>query len=450
MDENQPLIDRHPYTVSELNSVIKGMLEMQFADVWVEGEISNFRIPASGHQYFTLKDNASQLRAVCFKSQNRLFKFKPGDGLAVLARGRITVYEPRGEYQLVIDYMEPMGLGSLQLAFEQLKGRLQKEGLFAAEHKRSLPLLPNKIGIVTSPTGAAIRDILRILKRRNRALHVVIYPVKVQGEGAAQEIAAGLRYFNKSPDIDVLIVGRGGGSIEDLWAFNEEVVARAIYASRIPVISAVGHEIDFTIADFVADLRAPTPSAAAEMVSAVRSELQERIADLQDRLGKAAAYFLQARRQKLEVLGRSRAFSSVENRIRAAQQRVDELGYRSAAALKSNLSQYRNRYQLLDRRLERANPMQVLRGKRSQLTLHATRLKHAMEALIEAGISRLSQHAGKLNALSPLAILARGYSICQDSSGIIITRAVQVSPKSAVVVRLSEGRLNCEVITTQL
>ena len=297
------LAERQIYTVSQLNDEIKNLLETQFSDIWVEGEISNFRIPGSGHFYFTLKDSSSQLRGVCFKSQNRLLKFRPEDGLAVLSRGRLTVYEPRGEYQLVVDYMEPRGLGSLQLAFEQLKAKLQKEGLFDPTHKKPLPLLPQKIAVVTSPTGAVIRDILRVLRRRNRGLHVLIYPVRVQGEGAGQEIASGVRYLDTLPDVDVIITARGGGSIEDLWAFNDEIVVRAIFNSRIPVISAVGHETDFTIADFVADMRAPTPSAAAEIVSAVRSDLQERTANSVSRLRKALLYLLEVTQPKTAAAG---------------------------------------------------------------------------------------------------------------------------------------------------
>lgn len=438
--------ERRIYTVAELNEEIKGTLESQFFNIWVEGEISNFRTPASGHHYLTLKDDTAQLRAVCFRSQNRLLRFRPEDGLAVLARGSLTVYEPRGEYQLVIDTMEPMGLGSLQLAFEQLKAKLQKEGLFEAARKKKLPLLPQRIGVVTSPTGAAISDILRILKRRDRCLNVLVYPVKVQGDGAAAEIAAGVRHFGSGRDaVDVLIVGRGGGSIEDLWAFNEEIVARAIHQSRVPVISAVGHEVDFTIADFVADLRAPTPSAAAEMVSAVRAELQERTAGACRRLALSANRLLHARRQTLQLLGRSRAFSLVEGRIHSGQQRVDELSFKSISAVRAALLQKRNRHALLERRLERVNPLQVLHGRRAQLDLQCNRAHNAMQRLHQGYCNRLAEGAGKLQALSPLAILARGYAICLDRTGRILTDALESKPQDQVSVRLSRGRLECEV-----
>ncbi|HUT84984.1 MAG TPA: exodeoxyribonuclease VII large subunit, partial [Thermodesulfobacteriota bacterium] len=265
--------DIHILSISELTQLIKFQLEQSFDYLWVEGEISNFRIPSSGHFYFTLKDEKSQIRAVMFRSQNRTLEFSPEDGLSVICRGRLNVYETRGEYQLILDYLEPKGLGALQLAFEQLKQRLAQEGLFDPDHKKPLPQLPRKIGIVTSPTGAAIRDILNIIERRFANVGILIYPVKVQGEGAAQEIATALQELNQMPEIDVVILARGGGSIEDLWPFNEEVVARAIYHSEIPVISAVGHEVDFTIADFVADLRAPTPSAAAELVVRNKDDL---------------------------------------------------------------------------------------------------------------------------------------------------------------------------------
>jgi exodeoxyribonuclease VII large subunit len=256
----------HILTVSQLTDKIKILLEGSFPDIWVEGEISNLSIPQSGHAYFTLKDEQSQIRSVLFRSSQRFLKFTLQHGMQVICRGRLGVYEPRGEYQLILEYIEPKGVGALQLAFEQLKGRLEKEGLFDLEHKKPLPLLPLRIGIITSPTGAAIRDMLRVIKRRHPKMQILIYPVPVQGAEAAPQIIEAIRYFNAEKSIDVMVVGRGGGSLEDLWAFNEEAVARAIYSSTIPVITAVGHETDYTIADFVADLRAPTPSAAAEMV----------------------------------------------------------------------------------------------------------------------------------------------------------------------------------------
>src|SRR5579862_6676929 len=295
---------RRVWKVSELTESISELLERAFPDVWVEGEVSNCHAAQSGHIYFTLKDARSQIRCVCFRDQARMLKFRPEDGLHVTVRGSLGVYEPRGEYQIYVTVIEPVGAGALQIAFEQLKKKLQDEGLFDAARKRPLPVLPRCIGVVTSPTGAAIRDILRVLKRRFANVHVQIYPVKVQGEGAAAEVAAGLRHFNRAKFADVVIVARGGGSLEDLWAFNEEVVARAIADSKIPVISGVGHETDFTIADFVADLRAPTPTAAAELVSPHRDDLLGQVADAADALGRAMETRLAELRQRLDWVAR--------------------------------------------------------------------------------------------------------------------------------------------------
>src|ERR671924_1876239 len=297
-----PFFDRAILTVSEVSERIKIVLEDTFFDIWVEGEISNLRTPSSGHAYLTLKDEHSQIRAVLFKMQRRYLRFDPKDGMLVIVRGRISLYEPRGEYQLVIDYLEPKGIGALQIAFEQLKTRLAQAGLFDPARKRPLPVLPRGIGIVTSPTGAVIRDMLQILRRRFANLHVCIYPVRVQGDGAAEEIARAIEALNGDLGIEVIILARGGGSLEDLWAFNEESVARAIYQSRMPVISAVGHEIDFTIADFVADVRAPTPSAAAELVVAAKEEFCTRIDRLVDRLRTAVTANIQRRRTMVHML----------------------------------------------------------------------------------------------------------------------------------------------------
>src|SRR5919106_2719514 len=302
-----PFLERSILTVSEVSERIKIVLEDTFFDIWVEGEISNLRTPASGHAYLTLKDEHSQIRAVLFKMQRRYLPFDPKDGMLVIARGRISLYEPRGEYQLVLDYMEPKGIGALQIAFEQLKVRLAQAGLFDVTRKRPLPMLPRCLGIVTSPSGAVIRDILQILRRRFANLHVCVYPVRVQGDGAAAEIARGIEALNRYTGIDVIIVARGGGSLEDLRAFNEETVARAIYASKVPVISAVGHEIDYTIADFVADVRAPTPSAAAELVIRPKACQQRRV--LKDPWAP----------------------------LRTTEQRLDELNARLARAIRTHL-----------------------------------------------------------------------------------------------------------------
>jgi exodeoxyribonuclease VII large subunit len=392
---------RHVYTVSALTAEVKAVLEDGFSAVWVEGEVSNFKHHTSGHMYFTLKDADAQIRAVMFRGSNRLLKFQPKDGMAVLVFGTVTVYERRGEYQITVEFMEPRGVGALQLAFEQLKAKLEAEGLFEAARKRPLPRLPRKIGIITSPTGAVIRDMLTIIGRRFPGLAILIYPVQVQGETAAPEIAAALAAMGRRSDLDVLIVARGGGSLEDLWAFNEEVVARAIAASPIPVISAVGHETDVTIADFVADLRAPTPSAAAELVVAQRDELRQRVDDLLARALVAMENALAVRRTRAEMLGRHLAVLSPAAQVRSQAERLRGLTQR----------------------------------------LHAWWGMARMQRQ-----ERLKVLAGKLETLSPLAILARGYSICWSLPGRhVVKAAAEVGIGSEVAVRLHRGELRCLV-----
>src|SRR5712671_1417599 len=319
---------RKIYTVSELSFEIREMLERRFIDVWVEGELSNCKTSTAGHLYFTLKDDRAQLAAVCFRNTARLLRFRPDNGKALRARGRITAYEGRGEYQLIVEVLEPAGLGALQLAFEQLKEKLEKEGLFRAERKRPLPPLPRRIGIVTSPTSAALRDVLTVLKRRHNALDVLIYPSEVQGANASIQIAEGIDYLSAHTDVDVILVTRGGGSMEDLWPFNEERVARAIVRSQKPVISAVGHEVDFTICDFVADLRAATPSAAAEIVIQSKAEIVDRVRRLEGKLDSLMKYRLSSLRHFLASKVGSRGFVVAENRIRRLSQRVDDLSFR--------------------------------------------------------------------------------------------------------------------------
>ncbi len=390
---------RHVYSVSDLTAEIKAVLEDGFSGVWVEGEISNFKHHTSGHMYFTLKDDQAQIRAVMFRGSNRLLKFQPQDGLSVLAFGAVTVYERRGEYQIAVEFMEPKGIGALQLAFEQLKAKLEAEGLFDTARKRPLPRLPRKIGIITSPTGAVIRDILTIIGRRFPGLAVLIHPVQVQGEGAAQEIAAALRTLGARRDLDVLIVARGGGSLEDLWAFNAEGVARAIAASPIPVISAVGHETDVTIADFVADLRAPTPSAAAELVVAQRDELTQRVDDLVARAEATMDNLLAARRERVEMLRRHLALLSPLAQITRQADRL--------SAVRQRLLTW----------------WEVSRMRRGE---------------------RLRVLSGKLESLSPLRILARGYSICfRLPDRAVLKTAKEAAVGSEVAVRLHEGEIQC-------
>ena len=389
------------YSVSELTAELKALLENTFTGVWVEGEISNFKHHTSGHMYFTLKDDRGQLRAVMFRGSNRGLQFRPEDGLAVIVFGNVTIYEPRGEYQVYVEYMEPKGLGALQLAFEQLKTRLEAEGLFDPARKRPIPLLPKKIGLVTSPSGAAIRDILQIIHRRFANVQVLIFPVRVQGEGAAAEIVEGIESLNKRGDLDVLIVARGGGSIEDLWAFNEEVVARAIYASQTPVISAVGHETDFTIADFVADVRAPTPSAAAELVISRKAELSQRVDDL---------------------------FSRLVSHMRYRAERSGE------------------RLRSLERHLRLLSPLERVKRQRERLRDGALALQSSMSHRLALWRGDLRTAAARLDSLSPLAILARGYSVCRRLPDLsILTRAVSVAEGERVEVLLHQGGLICRV-----
>lgn len=437
--------ERKVYTVYDITSEIKRALEGGFGEIWVRGEISNFKHHSSGHMYFTLKDPRAQVKAACFRNHNRYLKFRPEDGLEVLVRGRISVYEPRGDYQILVEYLEPVGAGSLQLAFEQLKERLRKEGLFEQERKKPLPLLPRKIGIVTSPTGAAIRDMLRILERRNACLHILIYPARVQGPGAAEEIAAGVRYFNTRRDIDVIIVGRGGGSMEDLWAFNEEVVVRAIFQSLLPVISAVGHEVDFTISDFVADLRAPTPSAAAEMVSGAREDLLATAQSLSGRLEHAMRLGLERRRSALERMARNRAFDVASNKIRELQQRFDESTLRLSQAVLNFTSRLRHREDLLSTRLSKIDLRQWIARRKESLEKKQEWLQNEVRIQLGGKRSKLELAVGRMNALSPLASLERGYAICRDRQGLILRDASVVATGDPVEVRLAHGSLECKV-----
>ena len=429
------------YTVSEITAEIKTLLEAEFLDVLIQGEISNFTAATSGHLYFVLKDKGAQVKCAFFRSKARFLKFKIEDGMQVIVRGNLGVYELRGEYQLYIEFLEPKGIGSLQLAFEQLKARLQAEGLFDPQHKKPLPLLPHTIGIVTSPTGAAIQDILRILRRRHESVKVVIYPAKVQGEGAAQEIVTGIRYLNSLQEVDVMIVGRGGGSIEDLWAFNEEAVARAIFNSHIPIISAVGHEIDFTIADFVADFRAPTPSGAAELVIAKKSELVERVANLERRLIQHLQFRLGQFRNKILELSTHRVFGTVEGKLRLYRQRSDELAFRLEKAIQAQVLDLKSRWQLLSNNLQRLDLRQIVRLKREALNYHLTRSQTQLQFLLRNLRGKVTALEGTLHALSPLAVLARGYAICWDSRGNILKEAQSLAPGDSFAVTLAKGKI---------
>ncbi|MEO8256818.1 MAG: exodeoxyribonuclease VII large subunit [Acidobacteriota bacterium] len=437
---------RRILTVTELTIRVRDLLETELFEVWVEGELSNCRTWNTGHVYFTLKDGGAQVRGVIFRSSLRYLKFKPGDGMRVVARGRMSVYEPKGEYQLVCEHLEPQGLGALQLAFDQLKKRLHAEGLFDAARKRPLPALPRKIGIVTSLDGAAIRDIIKVLARRYANAHLVICPARVQGEGAALEIARGLRAIGRVPGVDVIIVGRGGGAIEDLWAFNDEVVARAIAASPVPVISAVGHESDMTIADFVADLRAPTPSAAAELVVARKDEFRARIDRLSDRLTAAARTRVHGLSRRVHILSARPAFAGVPGRLAMRDRHAAELTYALARVMRAGLTSRDRRLQLLRRQLETCDLGKSLAGIRTRLVAGEGRLAAAIVRSLHRADGQLRGCASRLESLSPLAVLARGYAVCWTADSTRIVRdAADLAVGDAVRVTLARGELDCEV-----
>jgi exodeoxyribonuclease VII large subunit len=437
--------ERAVLSVSELTARIKEQLEVAFPAVWVEGEISNLRMPGSGHAYFTLKDETAQLRAVLFRNRGRRIRFEPEDGMKVLAFGGLDLYPPRGEYQLVVELLEPKGVGALQYAFEQLKRRLEAEGLFEQARKRPLPAFPRVIGIVTSPTGAAVRDMLHIIGRRFGDLRILIVPVRVQGEEAPGEIVAALATLAAVDELDVVIVGRGGGSIEDLWAFNDERVARAIVASRVPVISAVGHETDYTIADFVADLRAPTPSGAAELVVREKLAVMEMLVDLHDRLRLAMASQMARRRERVASLLRRRVLTEPARALREWTRRLDEAQAGLATAARAHQRMLRHRVELSTNALSSQHPLArishgaaVLAQLRGRLAASAThRAKHSRH--------RLAAAVGRLQSLSPLAVLGRGYSLTRLPSGAVVRMAASLRAGDTIEVLLAEGAVDARV-----
>ena len=437
---------RRVLSVTDLTIRVRDLLETEFFEVWVEGELSNCRTWNTGHLYFTLKDESSQVRGVIFRSALRYLKFKPGDGVRVVARGKISVYEPKGEYQLVCEHMEPQGLGALQLAFDQLKKRLQVEGLFDRDRKRPLPALPRKIGVVTSLDGAAIRDIINVLRRRYANAHLVIRPTRVQGEGAAADVAGAVRAIVRVPGVDVVIVGRGGGSIEDLWAFNEEPVARAIARSPVPIISAVGHETDFTIADFVADLRAPTPSAAAELVVAAKDDFCGRIDRLHDRLRSSARSRIQALSRRVHVATGRPAFAGFPGRLALRGRHVAELSHALARTARSRLAIRERRLQLLQRQLDVYGVGARLAAVRTRLVSADGRLARAITRRRDRTAAQLAACAGRLESLSPLAVLGRGYAVAWNADKTVVLRdGSAVRTGDRVRVTLSKGELDCEV-----
>lgn len=439
---------RRIWRVADLLTQVRTSIERSYSDIWVEGEISNFRPAESGHLYFTLKDGDAQLRLVMFRSQARLLRFRPDNGMQIIARGRVTIYEARGELQLSAEFLEPLGAGALQLAFEQLKKQLASEGLFDQDRKKPIPQLPRRIGIVTSPRGAALQDMLNILARRHESVGILIYPAQVQGEAASAEVAAGVKYFNRAKNVDVLIIARGGGSIEDLAAFNDEKLARAIAASALPVISAVGHETDFTICDFVADLRAPTPSAAAELVIESKHKLAEHLAHLHRRLDRGMRYHMLMARNRLTELAQHGAFGRMQDLLGRRAQRLDELIFRLGGSFRSNLQVYGRRLEIASARVRHFDFRRSLAITKTTLDARSEALSRTMQSRLARERARLDQISGKLDALSPVKILERGYALVFDSEGNLVKDATQLSFGDQISARVSRGSLTAEVKKT--
>ena len=442
--------ERRVWTVRGLVAAVRAHVEREYSDAWVEGEISNFRAPDSGHLYFTLKDGNAQIRVVMFRSAARRLRFRPADGMQVVVRGRVTIYEDRGELQIAAEYIEPKGAGGLQVAFEQLKAKLEAEGLFAAERKKAIPSLPARIGIVTSPQAAALRDILNILQRRHHSASALIYPAQVQGDAAAAEVASGVRYFNEirndeSRSVEVIIVGRGGGSAEDLAAFNDEGLARAVAASEIPVISAVGHETDFTIVDFVADLRAPTPSAAAELVIRSRQEVENQAEAVEERLVRAMERLLLEARHTLTQRAQHGAFARMVDVIRQRQQKLDDLTYRLERSERQALEQMRRKWETVAAAVRHYDLRRVLAGIRAGLEAGTAALAAAMRNQLLQNKVRVERMGRALETLSPLAILERGYALVFDSSGNLIKDAEQVKVGEEISARMARGEIRATV-----
>src|ERR1700690_42413 len=445
--------ERHIWSVRALVAAVRGLVERQYSDCWVEGEISNFRNPDSGHLYFTLKDQSAQFPVVMFRSSARLLRFRLENGLHVTVRGRITIYEERGELQISAEYMEPQGVGALQLAFEQLKARLQVEGLFEAARKKSIPPLPQRIGIITSPQGAALRDILNILARRHHSANVLIYPAQVQGDSAAGEVTGGLRYFTQDAargrSVEVIIIARGGGSAEDLACFNDEGLARAVAGSRIPGISAIGQETDFTIVDFVADLRAPTPSAGAELVIRSRQEIEAQAEDLYRRLERAVRYRLLMARQELTGRAQHGAFARMMDAIHRRQQRLDEQRFRLEKAERQLLERCHRRSELVSAAVRHYDARRRLAGIRQQLAAQVAELAAAARTRLLESRGALDRRTASLEALSPVAILNRGYALLFDAKGQLVKDAARLKVGDEVSARLTRGRIRARVTASE-
>ena len=441
--------ERRVWTVRALVSAVRSLVERQYSDCWVEGEISNLRIPDSGHLYFTLKEENAQIRVVMFRSSARLLRFRPENGLHVTLRGRITVYEERGELQISAEFMEPQGAGALQLAFEQLKARLQAEGLFEASRKKAIPPLPRRIGIVTSPQGAALQDILNILARRHHSANLLIYAAQVQGNAAAGEVMAGLRHFNRSRAVEVIIIARGGGSVEDLAAFNHEGLARAVAESKIPVISAIGHETDFTIVDFVADLRAPTPSAAAELVIRSRQEIEAQAEELHRRLERALRYRLLMARQALTQLAQHGAFARMMDGINRRQQKLDDQCFRLERGQRQIFERWRRRWEVASAAVRHYDARRRLAAVQQRLDAEVSKLAAAANARLLANRAALDRRMASLEALSPVAILNRGYALVFDANGQLVKDAAQLRDGDELSARLARGRVRARVTGTE-
>ena len=439
-------MDRDIYSVSRLNQTARKLLEQGLARIWLEGELSNIARPSSGHLYFTLKDNKAQIRGAMFSSRNQLLRFKIEEGMQVVVRAKVSLYEPRGDYQLIAEYMEEAGDGILQRAYEALKLKLETEGLFASDIKQSLPPLPKRIGVITSPSGAAIRDVVSVLKRRFPAIPLLVYPVPVQGKDAGKEIAAMINTADRRNECDVLELTRGGGSLEDLWAFNEEIVARAIHNCHIPLVSAVGHEVDFTIADFVADQRAPTPSAAAELVSPDQDELLIQVGNLQRRIGHHTRQALADRRQQLAWLSKRLQLRHPGQYLRQQTQRLDEFEQRIRLSIQSNFSNLQSSLDMQLARLKQATPGHRISRMALQRRSLAQRMGASMNALLHTRGRQLGSACRTLDAVSPLATLERGYAIVtRPASNKIIRKAADIKTGEQIEARLSDGRLVCTV-----
>src|SRR6202795_93000 len=445
--------ERRIWTVRALVSAVRSHIEREYSDRWVEGEISNLRIPDSGHLYFTLKEETAQIRVVMFRSSAKLLRFRPENGLHVTVRGRITVYEDRGELQISAEFMEPNGAGALQLAFEQLKARLQAEGLFEASRRKPIPPLPERIGIITSPQGAALRDILNILARRHHSANVLIYPAQVQGDSAPGEVMAGLRHFQQDLGrgiaVEVIIVARGGGSAEDLACFNHEGLARAVADSKIPVISAIGHETDFTIVDFVADLRAPTPSAAAELVIRSRQEIEAQAEDLYRRLEHGLRYRLLIARQELTERAQHGAFARMMDGIHRRQQKLDEQRFRLEKAERQLLERYHRRCENVSATVRHYDARRRLAAIRQQLQAQVANLAAATRTRLLESRGALDRRTASLEALSPVAILNRGYALVFDAKGRLVKDAARLKAGDELSARLARGRIRARVTATE-